>query len=188
MAEKEEAKLPCSPSSRYSKAPGGSRQRHSRGGERLYKEVIRLVQMQPETLTRGKWQGWVMRMRRLLRDLAKRSDALGTLASRLNDTFESLSTFLRIRGVDRTNNKSERTLRPAVTRRKTSFGCTSEQGQRWMERALSVMMTCRLHRWSFASILRDNVRHTLAGTQPDISQFDDLKKIARAERRLLGLA
>lgn len=83
--------------------------------------------MKPEPLTRGEWQGWVMRMRRLLKDLAKRSDAL--------DTFESLSTFLRIRGVDRTNNKSERTLRPAVTRRKSSFGCTSEQGQRWMERA-----------------------------------------------------
>ena len=59
----------------------------ARGGERLYKEVIHLVQMKPDPLTRGEWQGWVMRMRRLLKDLVKRSDALGTLASRLNDTL-----------------------------------------------------------------------------------------------------
>ena len=86
-----------------------------------------------------------MRTRRLLKEFSKRSDGLGVLASRLEATFESLSTFLRIRGVERTNNKAERTLRPAVVRRKVSFGCTSERGQRWMERALSVMMTCRLN-------------------------------------------
>ena len=132
----------------------------ARGGESLYKEIHRLTQMNPETLTRGVWQGWLMRTRRLLKEFSKRSDGLGVLASRLEATFESLSTFLRIRGVERTNNKAERTLRPAVVRRKVSFGCTSERGQRWMERALSLMMTCRLNDWSFFTILRARRRQT----------------------------
>ena len=42
-----------------------------------------------------------MRTRRLLTEFSKRSDGLGILASRLEATFESLSTFLRIRGVGR---------------------------------------------------------------------------------------
>lgn len=94
----------------------------ARGGKRLYKEIHRLAQMNPETLTRGVWQGWLMRTRLLLKEFSKRSDGLGILTSRLEATFEFLSTFLRIRGV-------ERTLRPAVVRRKVSFGCTSERGK-----------------------------------------------------------
>lgn len=117
----------------------------ARGGERLYKEIHCLAHMNPETLTRGVWQGWLLRTRCLLKEFSKRSDGLGILASRFESTFESLSTFLRIRGVERTKNKAERTLRPAVVRRKVPFGCTSERGQRWIEKALSVMMTCRLN-------------------------------------------
>ena len=124
--------------------------------------------------------------RRILKEFSKRSDGLGILASRLDAAFESLGMFLHIRGVEPTNNRTERMLRPAVTRRKVSFGCTSEQGQRWMERALSVMMTCRLHDWSFFTILRDGVRHILTGTPQDLSQYDELKKTLE-ERKLLGL-
>lgn len=127
-----------------------------------------------------------MRTRRLLQEFSKRNNGLGILASRLEATFESLSTFLRIRGVERTNNKAERTLRPAVVRRKVSFGCTSERGQRWMKRALSVMMTCRLNDWSFFTILRDSVRHILTGTPQDLSQYNELKKTLE-EHKLLGV-
>ena len=117
-----------------------------------------------------------MRIRRLLKDFSQRSEGLGILASPLEATFESLSTFLRIRGAERTNNRAERTLRPAVVLRKVSFVCTSERGQRWMERALSVMMTCRLNDWSFFTILRDGVRHILTDTPQALSQYDERKK------------
>ena len=57
-----------------------------------------------------------------------------------------------------------------------------------MERALSVMMTCRLNDWSFFTILRDGVRDILTGTPQDLSQYDEpKKKKALEERKLLGL-
>lgn len=44
-----------------------------------------------------------------------------------------------------------------------------------MERALSVMMTCRLNGWSSFTILRDGLRHILTGTPQELSQYDELR-------------
>ena len=43
-----------------------------------------------------------------------------------------------------THNAAERALRPAVIKRKRSFGCHSEAGCRFVERLLSVTQTLRL--------------------------------------------
>lgn len=160
----------------------------SRGGEQLYKELCRLDKMQPETLTKGKWRAWVMRVRKIFKKFAGQRNGLGALATRLQDTFASLSTFLRIQGVEPTNNRAERSLRTPVTRRKVSFGSTSKKGLRWIERAISVLMTCRLHGWSFFNILRDGVNHVLKGTPQRLFQFNRLKRKARCLRRQMGLA
>ena len=58
----------------------------------------------------------------------------------------ALWTFLRLDGVEPTNNAAERTIRPAVMWRKTSFGTDSEAGTRFVERILTVTATCRLQR------------------------------------------
>jgi transposase len=57
---------------------------------------------------------------------------------------EALWTFARQEGVEPTNNAAERALRPAVIKRKRSFGCHSEAGCRFVERLLSVTQTLRL--------------------------------------------
>jgi len=57
---------------------------------------------------------------------------------------EALWTFARQEGVEPTNNAAERALRPAVIKRKRSFGCHSEEGCRFVERLLSVTQTLRL--------------------------------------------
>jgi len=57
---------------------------------------------------------------------------------------EALWTFARVRGVEPTNNAAERALRPAVIKRKRSFGCHSAAGCRFTERLLSVTATLRL--------------------------------------------
>jgi transposase len=56
----------------------------------------------------------------------------------------ALWTFARQQGLEPTNNAAERALRPAVIKRKRSFGCHSEEGCRFIERLLSVTQTLRL--------------------------------------------
>ena len=57
--------------------------------------------------------------------------------------WENLWTFARIKGVEPTNNAAERALRHGVIMRKISGGTKSENGSRYIERLLSVVMTCR---------------------------------------------
>jgi transposase len=57
---------------------------------------------------------------------------------------EALWTFARHEGLEPTNNAAERALRPAVIKRKRSFGCHSEAGCRFVGRLLSVTQTLRL--------------------------------------------
>jgi transposase len=57
---------------------------------------------------------------------------------------ESLWTFVRVEGVEPTNNHIERMLRLAVLWRKKSFGSQSESGCRFVERLLTVVQTRRL--------------------------------------------
>lgn len=54
-----------------------------------------------------------------------------------------LWTFVRVEGVEPTNNDAERALRHGVIYRKTSGGTESEAGSRFVERMLTVVATCR---------------------------------------------
>jgi transposase len=54
-----------------------------------------------------------------------------------------LWTFVRVEGVEPTNNDAERALRHGVIDRKLSGGTESEAGSRFVERMLSVVATCR---------------------------------------------
>ncbi len=56
----------------------------------------------------------------------------------------ALWTFVRVPGVEPTNNSSERALRPAVLWRKRSFGTHSTAGSRFVERVLTAVTTLRL--------------------------------------------
>jgi len=56
---------------------------------------------------------------------------------------QALWTFVRVEGVEPTNNTAEQSLRHAVIWRKTSFGTQSEKGSRFAERILTVVMTLR---------------------------------------------
>jgi transposase len=54
-----------------------------------------------------------------------------------------LWTFVRVGGIEPTNNDAERALRHGVIYRKLSGGTDSEAGSRFVERMLSVVATCR---------------------------------------------
>jgi transposase len=55
----------------------------------------------------------------------------------------ALWTFVRVEGIEPTNNAAERALRHAVMWRKTSYGTDSEVGSRFVENILSIVATCR---------------------------------------------
>ena len=55
----------------------------------------------------------------------------------------SLWTFVRVEGIEPTNNDAERTLRRAVLWRRKSFGTQSESGSRFVERILTAVTTLR---------------------------------------------
>ena len=52
-------------------------------------------------------------------------------------------TFVRVDGIEPTNNASERSLRGAVLWRNVSFGTQSERGSRFVASILTVLMSCQ---------------------------------------------
>lgn len=68
-----------------------------------------------------------------------------TRTKRLLDNWPHLFTFLKHEGVEPTNNRAERAIRPAVQWRKISFGSQSRIGEHFVGRLLTVVRTCQLH-------------------------------------------
>ena len=54
----------------------------------------------------------------------------------------ALWTFVRVEGIEPTNNSAERSLRGAVLWRKVSFGTQSERGSRFVASMLTVLLSC----------------------------------------------
>jgi transposase len=54
----------------------------------------------------------------------------------------ALWTFVRVEGIEPTNNAAERSLRSAVLWRKVSFGTQSARGSRFVASMLTVLMSC----------------------------------------------
>jgi len=57
--------------------------------------------------------------------------------------YEALWTFVRVEGVEPTNNTAERAIRPGVRWRKGSFGTQSAQGSRFVETMMTVVATLK---------------------------------------------
>jgi transposase len=99
-------------------------------------------------LARSSFQTYVAMMRPCLREDLERgaacacSKTAGTCRELLSGETH-LWTFVRVEGVEPTNNHAERALRHGVIYRKLSGGTASESGSRFVERMLSVVATCR---------------------------------------------
>ena len=76
-------------------------------------------------------------------------------ANNLLKLWPALWTFVTAEGVEPTNNAAERSLRGPVIQRKLSHGTRSQNGERFIERALSASVTCRLQHRSLYSYLTD---------------------------------
>lgn len=79
----------------------------------------------------------------LIDTVANGSETFSRFAERLLKQFHRLFFFTKNAGIECTNNIAERSLRHIVLWRKTSYGTQSEEGSRFMERAVSVWMTLK---------------------------------------------
>lgn len=75
----------------------------------------------------------------------------------------ALWTFVRVEGVEPTNNHAERLQRTAVLWRKNAFGSRSEGGCRFVERMLTVVQTLRLQQRPVLAYLQQAVVAHRAG-------------------------
>jgi transposase len=78
--------------------------------------------------------------------------------------FDSLWTFVRIEGVEPTNNTAERAVRHAVLYRKASYGTHCQNGSRFIERILSVHASLRQQQRSILQFVRDACHASLHQT------------------------
>ena len=75
----------------------------------------------------------------------------------------SLWTFLRVAGVEPTNNAAERALRRAVLWRRKSFGTQSESGSQFVGRVLTAVQTLRQQGRDVLAYLTEVCRGALSG-------------------------
>jgi transposase len=113
------------------------------------KEVFRLWhQLRDGGLSRHKFQRLIAVVRQRVKELldegsdCRSSKTKGT-CRRIRTLEAALWTFVRVSGVEPTNNSAERALRRAVLWRRKSFGTQSEAGSRFVKRILSVVTTLR---------------------------------------------
>lgn len=87
-----------------------------------------------------------------------RNDKLARFCRRLLKVYPALWTFVRVEGVEPTNNHGERVLRLAVLWRKNCFGCHSEAGCRFVERLITAVQSLRLQKRSILQFLRTTLQ------------------------------
>jgi len=77
--------------------------------------------------------------------------------------YDALWTFVRVEGVEPTNNAAERAIRPGVLWRKGSFGTQSAQGSRFVETMLTVVATLKQQHRNVLAYLTDACQAAYAG-------------------------
>jgi transposase len=113
------------------------------------KEVFRLwYELRDGAISRRKFQRLIAPVRQRVTESLEagsecRSSKTSGTCRQMQAVEAALWTFVRINGVEPTNNTAERALRRAVLWRRKSFGTQSAAGSRFVERILSVVTTLK---------------------------------------------
>lgn len=125
-----------------------------RVGEALQKETARLFRGWGWVKAGHRDRAWLQRRLPTLQRAVRKAlqagvecghPATAATCAEVLEHFESLWTFVRIDGVEPTNNFAERQVRDPVKWRRTSFGTDGARGSRFVERILTVVATLRQH-------------------------------------------
>jgi len=149
--------------------------RAGRIGNALLKEERSLFELwhhvRDGTLQRSTFRRYVTPIRQRVKALllqgrtSPHSKTRGTCRELLKSEA-ALWTFVRVEGVEPTNNGSERAVRPAVIWRKLSFGTHSEAGSRFVERILSVVYTLKQQNRNSLEFITGCVKAALGEGRP----------------------
>lgn len=120
------------------------------------------------TLERSSFQTYASEIRCRVRELLERGQTCShkftaTTCGELLRMEVAMWTFVRVEGVEPTNNPGERAIRPGVIWRKLCFGTHSTWGSRFVERMLSVVHTLALQDRDVHNFLLECVTAHLAG-------------------------
>ncbi len=140
----------------------------ARGGRWILAELGRLNKMADNPPTSGEYMAWKGRFSRCVRKYEAFGGELGAYARHLRREADCIVTFLKYEGVEPTNNRCERAIRPYVCRRKTSYGCTSAHGEVDISRLLTLHETCRLNGRSTYEELKTALEHRARGRTPSL--------------------
>jgi len=100
------------------------------------------------TLKRSTFRQYMWRLRADVEELLREGTQCGhqkmeRSCKRILKGAKHLWTFVRVPGVEPTNNTAERGVRPGVLWRKGSFGTHSAEGSRFVERIMTAAATCK---------------------------------------------
>lgn len=136
------------------------------------KELFRLWhRVRDGTLKRSSFRTYVSPIRSRVHDLLSQGAAsadskVAGMCSKILEVEPALWTFVRVPGVEPTNNAAERAIRPAVIWRRTSFGTQSENGSTFVERMLTVVTSLRLQRRNVLEFVTAACTAALEGRPP----------------------
>jgi transposase len=132
-------------------------------------ELRRLCKMAKDPPSIAEWRAFYARLCRLIALYRDSDSEAGTFVRHIENEMDALFTFLVEEGVEPTNNFGERMIRFAVLWRKRSQGTSSEKGNRWVERIVSLRQTCRLQGKSTFNMLVDAMTCYFKDQQPDLN-------------------
>ena len=138
-------------------------------GTRIKEELQLLCHMAKAPPDIKEWNGFYKRLTLIFQLNGDCDDEAGKLVRQLMREVDSLWTFLDAQDVEPTNNIGERSLRFPVIYRKRSFGTRQENGERFVERIISLRQTCRLQAQRTFPVLVDAFQAWLNRSSPDLS-------------------
>lgn len=142
-------------------------------GKQLLEEKDRMFawwhRVRDGTLTRARFQISMRPLRARVEAVLREGIEQGhkktaRTCAKLLKSSEAMWTFVRVEGVEPTNNSGERAVRHGVIYRKLSGGTKSEAGSRFVERILTVHATLRLQGRPILPFLIDACAAQLSGS------------------------
>lgn len=144
-------------------------------GNALLDEVHRMFhwwhRVRDGTLARSTFRVYMRPLIKRVETLLAEGAALSNLrtartCAKILKLKDALWTFVRIEGVEPTNNRAEQAVRHAVIWRKTSFGTQSAAGSRFVEHILTVHATLRQQDRDVLAFIRNACEAALHGRRP----------------------
>lgn len=90
---------------------------------------------------------------------------------------EAMWAFIDVPGVEPTNNVAERSLRPYVIWRKKCFGTQSDRGNRFIERMMTIRVTCRQQGRNVLDFITEAIEAHLSGEPaPGLLPSDEIQE------------